>query len=68
VIDTDTRAAPHVAEAFARVAAGESTRSVADQLAGLPDDARGGYAVTRRTVQDALRNPVYAGFRTRQRP
>lgn len=68
VIDVDTLAAPHVAEAFASVAAGESTRSVADRLAALPDDARGGYAVTRRTVQDALRNPVDARYRTRQRP
>jgi DNA invertase Pin-like site-specific DNA recombinase len=67
VLEPDPLAAPHVAETFERVAAGESTRAVADSLAGLSDADRGGFRVTRRTVQDSLRNPVYCGRQTRQR-
>jgi site-specific DNA recombinase len=64
VLDIDPVAEPHVKVAFERAAAGESTRSIADRLSRLSDDERGGYRVTRRTVQDALRNPIYAGRRT----
>jgi DNA invertase Pin-like site-specific DNA recombinase len=64
VLDVDPAAQPHVTDAFSRAAAGNSTRSIAERLSGLSDEERGGYRVTRRTVQDALRNPIYAGRRT----
>jgi hypothetical protein len=54
-----------VADAFRRIAAGETTRAVVERLAKLPDDERGGFRVTRRTLQDALRNPIYAALRPR---
>jgi site-specific DNA recombinase len=67
-LDVDPLSGPLVAETFARVAAGVSTRAVAEWLATLTDTERGGLRVSRRTVQDALRNPIYAGRQPRQIP
>jgi site-specific DNA recombinase len=64
VVEPDPLAAPYARELFERIAAGETTRSVTRWAAGLPGEARGGRALTRRTVQDMLVAPGYAGLIT----
>ncbi|CAA9264029.1 MAG: hypothetical protein AVDCRST_MAG77-2825 [uncultured Chloroflexi bacterium] len=61
VLDEAADEAPAVREAFRQAAAGESTRGIARWVAALPEHARGGRALSKRRVHDALRNPVYVG-------
>lgn len=61
VLDADPTQRTWVAQAFQRVAGGESVRSVAEWVAGLPDAARGGRALNYSRVRLALRSPVYKG-------
>ncbi len=61
VLEVDAATAPFVAEMFHKVAAGASARSVSLWAAKLPHDARGGRTMPWGSVQDALRNPLYAG-------
>jgi site-specific DNA recombinase len=68
VVEPDPVAAPYARELFERIAAGEPTRSVTRWAASLPDEARGGRALTRRTVQDMLVAPGYAGLITHDGP
>jgi site-specific DNA recombinase len=59
VLDLDSVTAPYVHDAFARAAAGESVRKVAAWVAGLPDPARGGRAMSWQAVRRMLSAPVY---------
>lgn len=68
VLDVDLLAAPLVTAVFQRIAQGEATRALAREIADAPSAQRGGRAVTLRTVQDALRNPLYAGRMPRRVP
>src|SRR5207245_2083320 len=61
VLDLDPDAAPFAAEAFQRIASGESLRSVARWASALDEPARGQRELTRRTLQDRLASPVYCG-------
>jgi DNA invertase Pin-like site-specific DNA recombinase len=53
--------APAVREAFCRAADGESIRSIARWVAALPASARNDRALSKRRMQDILRNPIYVG-------
>jgi site-specific DNA recombinase len=68
VVEPDPIAAPYARELFERIAAGETTRSVTRWAAALPEDVRHGRALTRRTVQDMLVAPGYAGLITLDGP
>jgi site-specific DNA recombinase len=61
MLDIDPEAAPFVAEAFQKVAAGETERCVARWVATLPDRARGGRRLTWSSVRAVMRRPGYAG-------
>jgi site-specific DNA recombinase len=64
VVEPDPVAAPYAREMFDRVARGEATWSITRWAASLPSEVRGGRAMTRRTVQDLLVAPLYAGLVT----
>lgn len=68
VVEPDPAAAPYVREMFERIARGDTTRNVTRWATGLPSDVRGGRALTRRTVQDVLAAPLYAGLVTQDGP
>ena len=59
VLVVDPVTAPTIREAFERVAGGETVRSVARWIAGLPSDQRGGLKMSLRATQQALKAPVY---------
>ena len=59
VLDLDERAAPSVAEAFARIADGASLRKVTDWLRELPEQERAGRRLPHTVVAHLLRAPVY---------
>jgi DNA invertase Pin-like site-specific DNA recombinase len=61
VLDLDPIAAPHVTEAFGRVAGGASVRAATAWVAGLPAAARGGRSLEYSCIRDALSAAVYAG-------
>ncbi len=60
VLEIDPESAPFVAEAFQKVAAGESARRVGRWVARLPDGARGGRRMTWSSVERVLRRSIYA--------
>lgn len=59
VLDLDERAAPSMAEAFARVADGASIHRVTAWLRELPEQERGGRRLPNTVVSYLLRAPVY---------
>lgn len=59
VLDVDSDAAPYVKEAFARLARGESVRSVGRWAAELPASARGGRRLAFKVMCDLARSPTY---------
>jgi len=59
VLELDPVTAPYVREAFERAADGESVRSIALWVAGLPSVARGGRTLGYATLRKRLRAPVY---------
>ena len=61
VLEVDPASSPFLVEAFARVAGGETVRSVARWAATLPAAARGGGLLTYGSVRDGLHNPIYVG-------
>jgi DNA invertase Pin-like site-specific DNA recombinase len=60
VLDVDTTAAPYVKELFERAASGVSIRSLQPWATNLPGAVRGGRKMSRRTINDMLRSPIYA--------
>ncbi len=65
VLEVDLATASFVREAFERVAAGESMRSVARWVRDLPSSARGGKTMHQNAVIRALRSPVYVARQRR---
>lgn len=61
VLMIDEAAAPYVREAWERLAAGESVRSIAGWVARLPDGVRGGRNLGFNAVRKLFRAPVYVG-------
>jgi DNA invertase Pin-like site-specific DNA recombinase len=61
VLVIDDAAAPYVREAWERLAAGESVRSIAGWIARLPDAVRGGRNLGFNAVRKLFRAPVYVG-------
>jgi hypothetical protein len=59
VLDVDPEAAPFVVEAFERLAEGHSGRSIVQWATRLPDAARAGRRLSRRTLDDVWRSPLY---------
>ena len=63
VIEPDPLTAPHIATVFREIAAGRWSVSTAlDHLAAQGVTGRRGLALSRQTLHEILRNPVYAGF------
>jgi DNA invertase Pin-like site-specific DNA recombinase len=63
VLDIDPVTAPHVVEAFDRLAAGASAGSVHKWLTSLPTEDRGGRAMHRRSAFLMFKSPMYMGRR-----
>lgn len=61
VLVIDEATAPYVREAWARLADGESVRSIAGWIARLPDNVRGGRNLGFNAVRKLFRAPVYVG-------
>jgi DNA invertase Pin-like site-specific DNA recombinase len=61
MLEIDPASGPFVAEAFRKVAAGQTERSVARWVANLHDGARGGRRLTWSSVRAVMRRPGYAG-------
>lgn len=59
VLEVDPDTAPFVVEAFHRFGAGETCSSVVRWAMNLPEPARGGRLLGRRTFTDLWRSPVY---------
>ena len=59
VLESDSITARFVAEAFERVARGQSVRHVVAWLAGLEPSARGGKKLTYAVVRRVLSSPIY---------
>jgi len=59
VLAADATAAPYVKELFDRVASGVSIRSVQPWITTLPATVRGARNMSRKTLNDLLRSPVY---------
>lgn len=59
VVLLDDVTAPYAREAFTRAVGGQSVHSVAQWAAKLPEDARGGKALTYATIAKLLRSPTY---------
>jgi hypothetical protein len=59
VLDIDQEAASFVCECFERIAAGESIRSVARWLMGLPESARRGRKWSAAAVRVMVSSPTY---------
>lgn len=68
VLDVDSEIAPYVREAFARVADGESVRSVSRWVSGLPESIRGGRSMPLAAVRFILSQPIYAPEGARRWP
>lgn len=65
-LDVAPQEAPYVAQAFERAATGETIHSIARWIATLPEEARGGRALTYSIVRWLLHNPIY--IRRQPRP
>jgi site-specific DNA recombinase len=61
VLEVDPTTSPYVVEAFEKLAAGQSARSVARWAAQLPVDARGGRTISWPTMQRAFDRTIYVG-------
>ena len=61
VFEVDPLTGPVAHEAFARIEAGESVRSVARWLSGLPESQRGNRAWPHQSLTKMLRSATYAG-------
>ena len=61
VLEVDPVTAPFVVEAFERLAAGHSGRSIVQWATRLPETARAGRRLSRRTLDDVWRSPLYVG-------
>lgn len=59
VLEIDDATAPYVQMAWQRLAEGESVRSIAHWVQGLPEQARGGRNLGYNGVRKVLRAPVY---------